>query len=214
MSLVWRRQLSCARILQSHIGSAPVFLPKDTKVDITSMPIPKTIRKGNKVMVLSQNIIVDGPKGKISMEVPDFVGIKSSSDSLKINVTVNNNADHIQKAMWGTVRSHLNNHITGVNEGHLATLKFVGTGYRAAIEQNGKFVSCKVGASIPQGLPVPEGITVSCPTPTSLVLEGCNKQQVLLFAANLRSFHPPEPYKGKGIYVNNETIKIKDKKIK
>lgn len=101
-----------------------------------------------------------------------------------------------------------------MSEGHLATLKFVGTGYRAQLEQDGKFVSIKVGASEMQGLPVPEGIKVSSPVPTSLIIEGCNKQQVLLYAANLRNFHPPEPYKGKGIYVNNETIKLKDKKIK
>lgn len=172
------------------------------------------IRKGNKSLKLSQLIMVEGPKGKVGLEVPDFVKVHADENGAKINVSVLDASDKIQKSMWGTVRSLINNNITGVSEGHLATLKFVGTGYRAQLEQNGKFVSVKVGASVMQGLHVPDGITVKAPGPTSLIIEGSNKQQVHLFAANLRKFHPPEPYKGKGIYVNNETITLKDKKIK
>lgn len=191
-----------------------MFLTPETKFVLMPLSSPKVIRKGNKSLILSQNISVKGPLGEISMEIPDFVKIKHDENVGKLEVSVDNSSDKTQKAMWGTVRSHINNHVTGVNEGHMAILKFVGTGYKAQIENNGTFVSVKVGASVMQGLTIPENITVKSPAPTSLIIEGVNKQQVLLFAANLRKFHPPEPYKGKGIYVNNETIKLKDKKIK
>lgn len=214
MSLGLKRFFSLTGALRSHIGSAAVYLTPQTKVSVQPLIVPKVIRKGNKSMSLSKITTVEGPKGRIEMEIPDFVSVKLEDDNAKLTVSVVNPEEKMQRSMWGTVRSHLNNHIIGVNEGHLASLKFVGTGYRAQLEQNNTFVNVKVGASVMQGLTIPEGITVKSPAPTSLLIEGCNKQQVLLFAANLRKFHPPEPYKGKGIYVNSETIKLKDKKIK
>ncbi|CCE61574.1 hypothetical protein TPHA_0A04990 [Tetrapisispora phaffii CBS 4417] len=217
MSLISKRAFSCSSILRSYIGSAPIFLTEGTDVDIKRMDLPKVITKGTRVLTLSQLVTVKGPKGSITMEVPDFVSIQKDVQNNLLKVAVTDSTNKLQKSMWGTTRSHLNNHVIGVNDNHLAILRFVGTGYRASLEKkenNGIFVNVKVGASITQGLDVPEGITVSSPSPTSLTIEGCNKQQVLLFAAKIRNFHPPEPYKGKGIYVNDETIKIKDKKIK
>lgn len=211
---VSKRLFSSASTLRSHIGSLPVYITQETKFSTSNLTPSRVIRKGNKSLKLSQIFTVTGPKGELSMDVPDFVNVEHDSKGSKLTVSVVDSMDKTQKSMWGTVRSTLNNNIIGVNEGHMAILKFVGTGYRAQLEDNGKFVSVKVGASILQGLPVPEGITVQSPSPTSLIVEGCNKQQVYLFAANLRKFHPPEPYKGKGIYVDGETIKIKDKKIK
>lgn len=214
MSLIGKRLLSSSQVLQSHIGSASIFITEGTSLTTETLALPTIIRKGNKVLTLSQYVTVKGPKGEISMKIPDFVELKKDPKGTIVDIAVNNSGDKIQRSMWGTIRSLLQNHVTGVNEGHLATLKFVGTGYRASLERDGTFVNVKVGASITQGLTIPEGITVKSPTQTSLIIEGCDKQQVLLFAANLRKFHPPEPYKGKGIYVNSEAIKIKDKKIK
>lgn len=200
--------------MRSHIGSLPVYTTPDTKFGIEELKPAYVIRKGNKSLKLSQVFSISGPRGSLSMRVPEFVTVNADPESGKLTVAVQNEKDKMQKSLWGTVRSHLNNHVIGVNEGHMAVLKFVGTGYRAQLEQDGKFVNVKVGASIMQGLHVPEGITVKSPAPTSLIIEGCDKQQVYLFAANLRKFHPPEPYKGKGIYVNGEKIVLKDKKIK
>lgn len=214
MSFVTRRCFSLSGPLKSHIGSAPVYLTPQTKVSVQPLVVPKIIRKGHKSMKLTQLATVEGPRGQITMEIPDFVSVQLEDDNAKLSVSVKSPDEKIQRSMWGTVRSLLSNHVSGVNEGHLAALRFVGTGYRAQLERNNTFVNVKVGASVTQGLTIPEGITVKSPAPTSLLIEGCNKQQVLLFAANLRKFHPPEPYKGKGIYVNNETIKLKDKKIK
>lgn len=178
------------------------------------MSTPKTVRKGRMSFRITQKVTVQGPRGKVLMEVPEFVKLGLDKEKGIVTLSVEKPDDKIQRSMWGTIRSLVNNNVIGVNEGHMAVLKFVGTGYRGQVENDGKFVTVKVGASIKQGLTVPDGINVSSPMPTSLLIDGCDKQQVLLFAAKLRNFHPPEPYKGKGIFVNGETIKLKDKKIK
>jgi large subunit ribosomal protein L6 len=124
----------------------------------------------------------------------------------------------------GTTRAYLQNHILGVSEGHTAILRLVGVGYRATVEDKAttveaefpgqKFVSLKVGYSHPIEMPVPKGVKASTPQPTRILLEGTEKETVLSFAAKIRKWRVPEPYKGKGIFVNEETIKLKSKKIK
>lgn len=124
----------------------------------------------------------------------------------------------------GTTRAYLQNHILGVSEGHTAILRLVGVGYRATVENTAttvspefegqQFVSLKVGYSHPIELPVPKGIKASTPQPTRILLEGIEKEVVMQFAAKIRMWRKPEPYKGKGIFVNDETIKLKAKKIK
>jgi large subunit ribosomal protein L6 len=124
----------------------------------------------------------------------------------------------------GTIRAYLQNHILGVSEGHTAILRLVGVGYRATIENSAltkkpeyegqKFVSLKVGYSHPIELGVPRGVKASCPQPTRILLEGIEKEVVKQFAAEIRAWRKPEPYKGKGIFVNDETIRLKSKKIK
>lgn len=124
----------------------------------------------------------------------------------------------------GTVRAYLQNHILGVSEGHTAILRLVGVGYRATVENTAvtkqpeypgqQFVSLKVGYSHPIELPIPQGVKASTPQPTRILLQGCEKEVVMQFAAEIRQWRRPEPYKGKGIFVNGETIKLKAKKIK
>ena len=124
----------------------------------------------------------------------------------------------------GTVRAFLHNNILGVSEGHAAILRLVGVGFRATVENSAttkspeysgqKFVSLKVGYSHPIELGVPKTVTASTPQPTRILLEGVDKRVVKQFAAEIRAWRKPEPYKGKGIFVNDETIKLKAKKIK
>ena len=124
----------------------------------------------------------------------------------------------------GTTRAYLQNHILGVSEGHTAILRLVGVGYRAMVENTAttvspefdgqQFVVLKVGYSHPIELPVPKGVKASVPQPTRILLEGVEKEVLLQFAAKIRMWRKPEPYKGKGIFVNGETIKLKAKKIK
>ena len=124
----------------------------------------------------------------------------------------------------GTTRSHLQNYVLGVSEGHTAVLRLVGVGYRATVENTAitkqaeypgqQFVSLKVGYSHPIELGVPPNVKASTPQPTRILLEGVDKEVVTQFAAEIRQWRVPEPYKGKGIFVNSETIKLKAKKIK
>jgi large subunit ribosomal protein L6 len=112
----------------------------------------------------------------------------------------------------------------GVSEGHAAILRLVGVGYKATVEDTAttvapefegqKFVSLKVGYSHLIELPVPKGVKATTPQPTRILLEGPEKEVVMQFAAKIRNWRKPEPYKGKGIFVNGETIKLKAKKIK
>ena len=140
------------------------------------------------------------------------------------NSILANLAEDTNMHLSGTTRAYLNNHILGVSEGHTAILRLVGVGYRATVEPSAvsvqpeypgqKFVSLKVGYSHPIELGLPLGMKASTPQPTRILLEGIEKEVVNQFAAKIRKWRVPEPYKGKGIFVNGETIKLKAKKIK
>lgn len=118
----------------------------------------------------------------------------------------------------------MQNHILGVSEGHTAILRLVGVGYRASVENSAttvesefpgqQFVNLKVNFSHPVELPIPKGVKASTPQPTRILLEGVEKETVKSFAAKIREWRKPEPYKGKGIFVDDEEIKLKSKKIK
>lgn len=118
----------------------------------------------------------------------------------------------------------MQNYVLGVSEGHICILSLNGVGYRASIEPTAttvepeypgqQFVNLKVGYSHPIELGVPKGVKASTPQPTRILLEGIDKEVVTQFAAEIREWRKPEPYKGKGIFVNDETIKLKAKKIK
>ena len=118
----------------------------------------------------------------------------------------------------------MQNHVLGVSEGHTAILRLVGVGYRAMIQPSAvtkqteypgqQFVSLKLGYSHPVELGIPFGVKVSTPQPTRILIEGIEKEVVKQFAASIREWRKPEPYKGKGIFVNDETIRLKAKKIK
>lgn len=167
---------------------------------------------------------IKGPLGELSMDVPHYVNINTDSGQSGPTLTIQDSTDAKQRAMWGTTRAYLQNHITGVSEGHSAILSFVGVGFRASVEDSAttvkpefpgqKFVNLKVGYSHPVELGIPKGITASTPQPTRLLLEGPEKDVLKQFAANIRKWREPEPYKGKGIFVDGETIKLKNKKIK
>lgn len=213
-AMFYKRLFSTSLSRLSNIGSKPIMVPKE--VDLQLAPLKKNIikRKGRVLLTLSQLATVKGPKGELELEMPDFVQFGRDND--KLSVSVKDAENKQQRALWGTMRSLISNNIVGVTDGHLAILKLVGTGYRAAVEtKDGKpWISLKVGASIPQGLLIPENLTVTSPSTTRIIVEGVDRQQVKLFAARIREFHPPEPYKGKGIYLDDEKIVLKAKKIK
>ena len=178
------------------------------------------------------------------MDIPSFIKIDHDPAARKAVIRITDREERQQRAMWGewynigsfgasilipgrtsgTTRAYLQNHILGVSEGHTTILRLVGVGYRAIIENSAvtvapeypgqQFVSLKVGYSHPIELGVPKGVKASTPQPTRILLEGIEKEVIKQFAAKIRKWRVPEPYKGKGIFVDDETIKLKAKKIK
>ncbi|KAK5108425.1 hypothetical protein LTR62_008312 [Meristemomyces frigidus] len=215
---------STTKPTRSKIGRAPLSLPEDVTFTVTQSP-PRG--QGSKQTARSQNmstIDIEGPRGKMSYDIPAYMSIESNDEARTKTLSILNAEDRAQREMWGTARAYLQNHILGVSEGHTAILRLVGVGYRATIESNAvttsptysgqKFVSLKVGYSHPIELGVPQGVVASTPQPTRILLEGVEREVVMQFAAEIRAWRKPEPYKGKGIFVNDETIKLKAKKIK
>ncbi|MCJ1234259.1 hypothetical protein MMC14_002218 [Varicellaria rhodocarpa] len=160
----------------------------------------------------------------MSLQIPKYMDIDRNLETRKATLKVLDPKERDQREMWGTTRAYLQNHVLGVSEGHTAILRLNGVGYRATIESTAttvqseypgqQFVSLKVGYSHPIELGIPQGIKASTPQPTRILLEGIEKEVVMQFAAKIRMWRKPEPYKGKGIFVNGETIKLKAKKIK
>src|SRR3546814_3016761 len=106
--------------------------------------------------------------------------------------------------MWGTMRSLVNNLVTGVSTGFKVNLEINGVGYRAAVE--GKDLVLSLGFSHPVRYPIPEGISMKCERPTAIEISGADKQRVGQIASEIRAFRPPEPFKGKGVKYATETI--------
>lgn len=170
--------------------------------------MPVTLPAGVQVSAVSGQLTVKGAKASLVVTVPPKVEIEVQGNTVSVK------ADSIQAdAMQaGTFRALLNNAVVGVSQGYEKKLLLVGVGYRAAVQN--KKVNLSVGLSHPVEYPIPEGITVEAPTQTELVIKGADKQVVGQVAADLRSYRPPEPYKGKGVRYSTEKVELKEAKKK
>ncbi|RKP14922.1 ribosomal protein L6, alpha-beta domain-containing protein, partial [Piptocephalis cylindrospora] len=160
---------------------------------------------------------VSGPNGRVSLPLFPFISLYRTSlagGGDTIQVGVKDAGERHQRAMWGTTRALLANAVTGVTEGYNVPVRFVGVGYRATLEEDGKRVSLRLGYSGPLTEVVPPGVTVRSVNPTRLIISGANLQQVKEFAGRIRRYRPPEPYNQKGVFVGDETIKKKEGKKK
>lgn len=216
--LTFRSFSTSSRVL-SNVGKKPIKLTESVSYSIESIPheFCKSFSKANKTFKLDRQVIIEGPLGKLRTEIPDFVTISKDDSINGLTVNVKKPTNKVQRSLWGTYRSLLNNNIIGTTEGHLSVVKFVGTGYRASLEKNEKgedVVALKIGLPFTPKLKVPKGLKVTSPSPARLVIEGADRQQVKLFASIIREHKKPEPYKGKGIFVDDETIVLKQRKVK
>lgn len=173
-------------------------------------------RTGNKAIIVPENVTVtingtnvkvEGPKGTLEKTFAGDVEIKQEAN--EINVTRKNN-ERFNRMMHGTTRAVLANMIEGVSTGFKKELEIVGIGYRCSVANNN--LNLIVGYSHPVDVVAPEGITFAAPTPTSIVVEGIDKEVVGETAAKIRAVRKPEPYKGKGIKYKGEFIKRKEGK--
>jgi large subunit ribosomal protein L6 len=171
---------------------------------IGNKPVP--ILDGVKVSVSDRTVKVEGPKGKLAWEPRREIQVKVD-DSKKEIVVTRADDERMSKALHGLSRSIINNMIIGVKQGYEKRLEIVGVGYLASLK--GKTLSLRVGLANELVKQIPEGLTVTCPDQTHVVIQGCDKQLVGQFAAEIRSLRKPEPYKGKGVRYQGEHIKLK-----
>ena len=164
---------------------------------------------GVTVTVNDRTVTAKGPKGELSMQLMDVVNVENGSDGLVVSPA---NDSREARAAWGTTRALLQNLVTGVSAGFEKRLQIQGVGYRAALQ--GKDVKLSLGFSHEVVYEAPKGITLAVPAPTEIVITGTDKQQVGQVAANIRSWRPPEPYKGKGVRYAGEFVFRKEGKKK
>lgn len=170
---------------------------------------PVEIPNGLEVKLDEQVITVKGKNGSLEQKLPKEVEIKQVDNVLTFAARSNVKT---AKALAGTMRALVNNMVQGVSKGFEKKLNLVGVGYRAQVQ--GKVLNLNLGFSHPINFEIPEGITIEAPSQTEIVVKGINKQQVGQIAANIRSFRPPEPYKGKGVKYADEVIVRKEAKKK
>ncbi len=166
---------------------------------------PIAIAKGVELNIQSQNVSVKGPKGTLSIAKPAGIDVIVEDG----NATLSAN-DPSLVPLAGTLRAIIANMIQGVSEGFVRKLELVGVGYRASMA--GSDLNLALGFSHPVLFKTPDGITITTPTQTEILVSGADKQRVGEVAAKIRGYRPPEPYKGKGVRYSGEKINMKEAK--
>lgn len=174
----------------SRIGKLPV-------------PVPEKVT----VAVNGQTVSVEGPKGKIEKTFDGSVTIEFADNEVSVKPAGDNRHS---MAMYGTVRSIINNMITGVVEGYKKELMLKGVGFRAAL--SGNVLDLALGYSHPCLLTIPDGIKITVAENTKITVEGADKQVVGQVAATIFNYYPAEPYKGKGVHIVGKYVRRKEGK--
>jgi len=165
---------------------------------------PIEIPGGVNVSILSGRVMVNGPLGELSQQVPSRMKIEQENGQITVTRPTERGDD---RALHGLTRTLIANMVEGVTKGFEKRLELQGVGYRAALQ--GADLRLDVGFSHPVVMKAPQGITFEVPTPTEIVVKGVDKQQVGQTAAEVRKVRPPEPYKGKGIRYAGEYVRRK-----
>lgn len=174
----------------SRVGLKPIQLPEKVAIKLDG-----------------RTVVVEGPKGKLDFELPAGISLIQEDGT----VVVSRETESRQhKALHGTARSLVNNMIIGVSKGFEKNLEIHGVGLRAAVK--GTELDLSLGRSHPLLHPIPAGLTVTVAENTKIKVEGIDKQLVGQFAAEVRGYYPPEPYKGKGVRYSDEHVRRKEGK--
>lgn len=172
----------------SRVGKQPISIPDKVTIKVAA----------------DRSILVEGPKGKLSWKLPE--GVQLNQDQGNVTILRENEERHT-RAMHGTTQRLLGNMVQGVSQGYRKDLEIHGVGFRAAVK--GNQLDLSLGQSHPRLHPIPSGITVTVAENTKISIEGIDKQLVGQVAADIRSYYPPEPYKGKGVRYAGEKIRRK-----
>ena len=172
----------------SRVANNPIKLPSGVDINISG-----------------SQLNVKGPKGNLALVLHPGVSLNENDGEYIVKPDGEKNI-----AMAGTFRSLVNNMVIGVSEGFQKKLRLVGVGYRAQLQ--GSKLSLALGFSHSVEYDAPEGITIETPSQTEIIISGCDKQKVGQVAAEIRSYRPPEPYKGKGVRYSDERVVKKEAK--
>jgi large subunit ribosomal protein L6 len=170
-------------------------------------PVP--IPGGVEVQLSGQTLTTKGRLGSLSLVVSSEVTASITDDT--VTIAPKSETKH-SRAMWGTTRALVSNMITGVSTGFSKNLEIVGVGYRAAVQ--GNTLNLQLGYSHDIPFLIPADVRIACERPTVVTVNGADRQRVGQVAAEIRSYRPPEPYKGKGIKYANEAVRRKEGKKK
>ncbi|ALA16152.1 MULTISPECIES: 50S ribosomal protein L6 [Chelatococcus] len=176
----------------SRIGKKPVAVPSGVTANLDG-----------------QTVKVKGAKGELSFVVPDDVAVVLEDGAIKVDPR---DETKRARALWGMSRSQVSNIVEGVSKGFEKKLEISGVGYKAAVA--GKVLKLSLGYSHDIDFEIPQGITITTPKPTEIIVAGIDKQQVGQTASEIRRFRGPEPYKGKGVKYADEFIFRKEGKKK
>ncbi len=176
-----------------------------SRIGKLAVPIPEKVE----VKIDGQEVAVKGPKGELSLTLPELVVVEMKDNAVRVN-PVNKSKQAL--SLWGLCRTNILNMVTGVSEGFVKRLEINGVGYRAAMK--GKDVQLQLGFSHEVIHKIPSDITVKVAKPTEIEVSGIDKQKVGQVAAEIRRYRPPEPYKGKGVKYAGEYIFRKEGKKK
>ena len=170
---------------------------------------PITVPNSAKVQIQGRKIFVEGPKGKLSYELPETISAELENGVLKLKREAD---DSRSKALHGLSRAIANNLVNGVTEGFVKKLEIQGVGFKAAVQ--GNVLNLTLGYSHPINYSIPAQIKITVEENTKITVEGPDKHLVGQVAADIRAFYPPEPYKGKGIrYVGEHIIRKEGKTV-
>ena len=173
----------------SRIGKLPIAIPDKVTVTLTG-----------------DQVTVDGPKGKLSKSFKE-VSVKVEDNTVSVEPS---SSSRLSRAMYGTARSIINNMVQGVVQPYKKELEIQGVGFKAALQ--GSVIDLALGYSHPIKYQLPEGITVKIDAGTKLTVEGSDKHLVGQVAADIKSYYPVEPYKGKGVRIIGDYVRRKEGK--
>lgn len=177
----------------SRIGKSPIVLPENVTVEVSD----------------SNYVTVTGPKGKLEQQITGNVSVTwVENEGKKAILLVANDELAETNAKHGLYRALLANMVTGVSTGFTKSITINGVGYKVAVQ--GNKVVLNIGFSHPVNVEIPQGLTVTCPTATEILVAGISKEQVGQFAADIKAIKKVEPYHGYGIYYTNEHVRRKE----
>jgi large subunit ribosomal protein L6 len=175
----------------SRIGRKTIGIPEKVAVSVNDASV----------------VTVEGPKGRLDWQLPQGISISQEGGTLSVNRA---NEERRTRTLHGTSRALLANMIEGVSKGFVRELEILGVGFRAAVK--GNILDLSLGYSHPLEHPIPADLSVVVEENTKIKVEGIDKQRVGQFAADVRSYYPPEPYKGKGVRYKGEQVRRKEGK--